>query len=395
MRRIGLCLFLIPLLLPANAPQLSAQVPSQQPVSERWAYSFSNFPWWTDSQIRSELKQRIPDLGDDLACGSAQEARVRQELTAMLQAKGVHATVVNVEPSAVTTQVSAFMATLPYYIPDANDHRPRIVFGISVPQILVGPVTIDDAPQAQSDLLVHIGQQMQGKPYDSGMIAARGHELAQSLQGNGYLSAAVDVEQGTPVLQGDHYLVPVDAAVDAGPVYHVGMISADGGPLLRGRDLSPYFDLQTGDVATPYAFQRLESSIMTIYFQSGYASIHFMDTPILDRERGTATYRLQVVTGPQYRLRTLTVHNLSPEQESEVRHMLDLQPGDVYDQLAIDELHQKVEESASLHGLDYSFLPETDKQRGVIDLTLDFFKATAQSSVQVDAADSASASAAN
>jgi outer membrane translocation and assembly module TamA len=386
MRKAGLCFALLPLLLPASPSRTLAQTP--QPLQSTAAflpYSFSNFAWWTDAQLRDELKQRIPGLGDDLATGSAQESRVREELTAMLLAKGVHATVVSTEPSAVTTEVSAFIATLPYFIPGGQSHRPHITFSISTPQILVGPVNVSNVPDAQSDLLAHIGQQMQGKPFDSGMLAAREHELTDSLQGNGYLSANVQVSPETPVLQGDHYLVPVNAAIDAGPVYHVGLVSADGGPLLRGRDLSTYFDLQPGQIATPYAFQRLESEIMTIYFQSGYASIHFMDTPILDREHGTATYRLEVVTGPQYRLRTVTVHNLSPEQEAEVRHMLELQPGDVYDQLAIDELHQKVQDSASLHGLDYSFLPQTDHQRGVIDLTLDFFKDTAQSSLQVGA----------
>jgi hypothetical protein len=40
-----------------------------------------------------------------------------------------------------------------------------------------------------------------------------------------------------------------------------------------------------------------------------------------------------------------------------------------------------VQESANLHGLDYSFVPQTDRQHNVIDLTLDFFKDTAQSSL--------------
>jgi outer membrane protein assembly factor BamA len=171
------------------------------------------------------------------------------------------------------------------------------------------------------------------------------------------------------------------AEVSAGPLYHVGMISADGGPLLRGRDLSGYYDLQAGEVATPYAFDRLESSIMTVYFQAGYASVHFVDKPELDPEHAVATYRLETVTGPQYRIRTLVVRNLSPAQEAEVRNLLALSPGDVYDQIAVDELHAKVQESANLKGLDYSFAPSTDRSLNVIDLTLDFFKDSAQSSL--------------
>jgi outer membrane protein assembly factor BamA len=222
---------------------------------------------------------------------------------------------------------------------------------------------------------------MEGKPFDSSNILLTAHQLAEPLQRHGYLSAEVIVTAAHPMHVDDNYYVPMKAEISAGPLYHVGMISADGGPLLHGRDLSGYFDLQTGEVATPYAFDRLESSIMTVYFQAGYASVHFVDKPDLDPERATATYHLQTVTGPQYRLRTVTVRNLSPEQETEVRNLLALAPGDVYDQIAVDELHAKVAENAKLKGLDYSFAPSTDRNLNVIDLTLDFFKDSAQSTL--------------
>jgi outer membrane protein assembly factor BamA len=262
------------------------------------------------------------------------------------------------------------------------------VFSISAPQVVIGAISVDTAPESESDVLGRIAQQIEGQPFDGNTLDLQAHRLVEPMEHSGYLSASISLSAGQPELQGDRYVVPLEASVDAGPLYHVGMVSADGGPLLRGRDLSPYYDLQPGEVATPYAFQRLENSIMTIYFQSGYTSVHFMDTPILDRDHAIATYRLQVLTGPQYRLRTLTVHNLSPAQEAEVRTMLALVPGDVYDQLAIDELHQKVQDSATLHGLDYSFEPQTDRQNNEIDLTLDFFKDSAQAALQISGAGS-------
>lgn len=374
---IGLFSLLLPVLTPGAVGQALKTTP-QQPVSERLPYLFSNFPWWTDAQIRAELKHRIPSLGEDVGRGSAQEAQVRDELTAMLLQKGVRATVISDEPSQTSAVVSAFMKTLPFYIP-GTAQRPHIVFSISSPQILVGGIDVDSSPEG--DLVSRVARQMEGKPFDASALALQAHQLAEPLQRHGYLSAEAAVTAGHPMRVGDSYYVPMRAEVSAGPLYHVGMISADGGPLLRGRDLAGYFDLQTGEVATPYAFDRLESSIMTVYFQAGYASVHFVDRPELDPEHATATYRLETVTGPQYRIRTVTVRNLSPTQEAEVRKMLALAPGDVYDQIAIDELHAKVQDSANLKGLDYSFAPATDRSLNVIDLTLDFFKDAAQSSL--------------
>jgi hypothetical protein len=380
MRRATLIPGLLVLLLPVLIPGASAQVTKapQQPVSERLPYNFSNFAWWTDAQIRAELKHRIPGLDDQVARGSAEEARLRDALTAMLAAKGVRATVVSEEPSATQASVSAFVRTLPFYIPGVAQ-RPHIVFSIASPQIMVGGLDVDSSPEG--DIVERVARQMEGKPFDSSAIPLEAHQLAEPLQRHGYLSAEVIVTPGHPLHVGDSYYVPLKAEVSAGPLYHVGMISADGGPLLHGRDLSGYFDLQSGEVATPYAFDRLESSIMTVYFQAGYASVHFVDKPDLDPEHAVATYHLETVTGPQYRLRTVTVRNLSPAQEAEVRNLLALSPGDVYDQIAVDELHTKVQESANLKGLDYSFAPSTDRSLNVIDLTLDFFKDSAQSSL--------------
>ena len=380
MRRVFLTTGLLTLLLPVMTPGVLGQAPKAalQPVSERLPYTFSNFPWWTDAQIRSELKHRIPSLGDEVNRGSAQEAQVRDALTAMLATKGVRATVISDEPSATSGAVTAFVKTLPFYFP-GGAQRPHIEFSISSPQILVGGLVLDSSPEGE--LVGRVARQMEGKPFDAGNIPLAAHQLAEPLQRHGYLSAEVTVTAGHPMRVDDNYYVPLKAEISAGPLYHVGMISADGGPLLHGRDLSGYFDLQTGEVATPYAFDRLESSIMTVYFQAGYASVHFVDKPELDPEHATATYRLQTVTGPQFRLRTVTVRNLSPAQEAEVRNLLALSPGDVYDQIAIDELHAKVQDSANLKGLDYSFAPSTDRNLNVIDLTLDFFKDAAQSSL--------------
>ncbi|HVG27433.1 MAG TPA: hypothetical protein VM865_07490 [Acidobacteriaceae bacterium] len=351
------------------------------PVAHRFPYTFSNFAWWTEAQLRSELQRRIPSLGEDLEPGSLQASRVRETLTAMLQEKGIKATVLTVEPSATSTSVSDFMATLPFFIPESNGKRPHIAFTISEPAISVGAVSMQVPPLPQSSLMARIAAKIEGKPFDSGALPIQARQLADPLQRDGYLSAAVKLVAGRPERKGDGYIVPLTATVETGPVYHVGMVSADGGPLLRDRDLSAYFDVQPGELASPYAFQRLESSIMTVYFQAGYPAVHFQDKPVLDSEHATANYRLQVIAGPQYRLRTVKVTNLSPAQEAEVRKILALGPGDIYDQIAIDELHEKVAANAKLHGLDYSFAPQTDRQNNVIDLTLDFFNDTAQSSL--------------
>src|SRR6185312_9597223 len=192
MRRVFLTTGLLSLLLPVMTPGVLGQAPktTQQPVSERLPYTFSNFPWWTDAQIRVELKHRLPSLGDEVGRGSAQEAQVRDALTAMLAARGVRATVISDEPSPTSAVVSACVKTLPFYIP-GTAQRPHIEFSISAPQILVGGIELDSSPEG--DLVGRVARQMEGKPFESANMLVAAHQLAEPLQRHGYLSAEVSV----------------------------------------------------------------------------------------------------------------------------------------------------------------------------------------------------------
>jgi len=68
-------------------------------LSRRLPYSFGNFVWWSDDELRSLLKKRIPGLGDEIATTTAAEGRVRDALKALLKEKGITAEVQSQEPS--------------------------------------------------------------------------------------------------------------------------------------------------------------------------------------------------------------------------------------------------------------------------------------------------------
>ncbi|MDP9052355.1 MAG: hypothetical protein M3O31_16780 [Acidobacteriota bacterium] len=62
-------------------------------------YAFSNFVWWTDPDLRAQLRKRIPGLGEELAPTHAAESRVRDALTSLLREKGIAADIISEEPS--------------------------------------------------------------------------------------------------------------------------------------------------------------------------------------------------------------------------------------------------------------------------------------------------------
>lgn len=218
---------------------------------------------------------------------------------------------------------------------------------------------------------------MQGRPYMETSFWSEEDQVKDNLRRAGYLSSTVSMEAGLPRKESDQYLVPLNAIITCGPKYHVSSIRGDGGPLLEGRDLSPFFTLKAGDVALPNPFGKLIGSLRSLYWHSGYADVEFTGEPILDKNRGLASYRLAVVPGPVYHLRNLKFFNLTAEEEALTRGMLGMKAGDVYDALAVSNLSRKLSASeSSLKGATFSFTPAEDKENHLVDLTLTFYKPT-------------------
>jgi outer membrane protein assembly factor BamA len=335
-------------------------------AADTFPYSFSNFIWWSDPDLRVLLKQRVTGLGDMIARDSSQETKIRLVLAELIRAKGIHADVQSFEPS-LDSQAGA-------RDPDANPAS--IVFTIaSPPEITIGKVTLEDPPHIASGSLNDIARGLEGKPYDSNGLWFQRKQMKDCLQQAGYLTAAIEFQPGPPVGNGDHYLVPLLAHVVSGTQYHVSNVSADGGPLLQGRDLSPYFALKPGDVASPSAFGRLTGQLRSVYWHAGYSDVEFQGEPVLDVGHALASYHLTVVPGAVYRLRGLKIENLDPTQQDQVRGVLGLKTGDIYDELAVANLSRAIRSSLPLlKGYGVSYTPREDKVAHVVDLTLSFYK---------------------
>jgi hypothetical protein len=332
--------------------------------NDKFGYSFSNFVWWSDRELRAELKKRIPSLGDEFARGSTQEEAVRTALTKLLRDKGVEAHVQSLEPSADVWSQKR--------IPEAP--QPSIVFSIATPpDIKVDKLVLFNAPAASVEGLQEIAARMQGRQYASTSFWSVEMQMRDAMARTGYLSAAAVLNGGLPRKEGDQYWVPINAEITAGSQYHVSTIKADGGPLLKGRDLSPYFSLKPGDVATPNPFGSLTGQLRSYYWHFGYPDVEFSGSPTLDRDGALASYEFKVIPGELYHLGSVKIENLSAEQQVKALTLLGLKQGDIYDALAVTMFSRKLDGSP-LDGYDVSYSPKEDKEKHVVDLTLHFYK---------------------
>lgn len=342
-----------------------AQQVKRAALPAKLPYSFSNLVWWDEPELRSILKNRIPGLQDEIAPDFAVESKIREVLLRLLKQKGIDGNVVVSDPP--------FYALTGELDPDAPPIA--IEFKLVSPDVWVRKVSIANAPDDLAQALANYVGGREGKPYFTGedwIIRSTGKTEAAR---HGYLDCDIQVGHDGVRQEGDHYSMRLVLNVHAGPQYHISAISADGGPLLTGRDLSNFYQAHPGDIATLDILGRLAGQIRGLYTHNGYSDVNVDVAPVLDHPHAMAAYNLTVTPGPQYRLRRIAVRNLDPAQESEARKLLALNPGEIFDETAVSQLYGRIRQTPLLQGYSFSFGSKKDAATDTIDLTLSFFKA--------------------
>ena len=333
---------------------------AQQPTPERLPYTFSNFVWWTDAELRHELARH--KLPPEIARNSRDEQEIRKRLSKLLHKQHLHADVQSIEPAEGSVRV-------------VGSEPPAIVFRVvAPPEIDVESVSLAaGVPTSVSPEVKELNRTLTGHAYAAESFPGREHRLAAILADDGYLQATATLQPGAPHAAADgHVLVPLTVTAIPGAQFHVAEVTADGGPLLEGRNLSRYIGLHAGDVANTHGFARLEASLRQLYQGKGYADVRFADEPTIDAPHALATYHFRVLPGPQFHIDKVQINGLSPAQSGEARETLGLKPGDLFNQRALGELYRKIKSSPTLLHETFSYTVRRDPAKSTVELTLDF-----------------------
>lgn len=351
----------------AQIPKTPASYPDKLP------YAFSNFVWWPDDELRALLKKRIPGLGDQIATTASAEGRVRDALTAILKEKGVAAEIQSEEPSYSAVRQPDMQNMLGMGDLELPPSHPAIVFSILRPQVVVGIVTVQsDAADLTPDLAAELKPE-EGKPFVISSLKFSQSRVEELARRRGYLGVTTQFEYKPPRLEGGRYVADVSYLAVAGVRYHISSLTLDGGPLFEGKDLHQFVRAKVGDVAGSSPFAGVGPQLREYYRQQGFADVLVKTDQSLNAERAEATYSLRVIPGPVYHLQSLKIEKLSPEKEKAVREMLEMKPGDVYREAAIQRLYQKIGKEPSFQGMSFGYKPKADKTAALVDLTLEFY----------------------
>jgi len=370
------------LLLRLSLPGISQTARPPVAYPAHLPYSFSNFVWWSDDELRALLKKRIPGLGDEIATTSEAKGRIRNALTLLLKEKGIVAEVQSQAPSnsAFGPPMTELLGMGDLEVPP---YTPSIIFSVLGPKVVVGRVTLQlDAEDVRSEIEPELNG-AEGKPFTSESMSFSRRRIEELLMKSGYLRGTVQLRRMPPYKQGDTYSVDWTVDITAGSKFHISSVTVDGGPLFADKDLTQFASGHVGEIAGISPFRQLGPELRAAYQESGFADVRITAEPKVDNEHATVSYSLKVIPGPVYRLRSLTIEKLAPEQEQRVRGLLGMQPGEVFRESAINNLYRKIANEPSLKGYSFGFRPRADKAAAVVDLSLTFFKEGGESSVTI------------
>jgi len=294
---------------PGAALNLILKVKDSDP-NNRYPVSFANFPWWSDKELIPLVHQTVPLFDGTLPENGDQEDAVAGALQQLLLTR------------QVTAKVSADLEA-----PASGETSGTIVFRITSPELRFGTVTIQGAT-ATAPTVANAATALSGHPYNETAL----NNLLISVRDAGYVNATLtNIQRNPSAPNGGHVDVRVTATLVEGELYHVSGITFSGAP---SASADPFTAAQRPDPVNLAAHQALRSAISSVasaYRSLGYIDVRVDPVPKLDPATHQVAYQVTIVPGEQYKVGTLKVEGLTPEQRKEFDSAWKLVPGVPFD----------------------------------------------------------------
>jgi len=322
--------------------------------------SFDNFVWFTHGELVAELQQRVPLFNGSVPEGGNIQEAVQSALQQMVVAKSAGA--------KVSSQLVGAQAGQPFRMAE---------FHVDEPSILIHSLDIAGVPAAFAPGTNKVVHALIGAPYDDGLVGGLSERVLADYRNAGYQEAALSGLKSTVVSSSDRKVgVDVTATLQPGEVYRVSKLDWAGSPQMSSAEFTAAAKLHPGDVASQSALLASLENLDAAYRNHGYVDVIVDAGPKLDTSAKQVAYTVSVTSGPQYKLRDLTVVGLTPAQRKEFDSAWKLHRGDLYDAGYVKSFLANNTALPLLRGMSAGVKANEDPDAGLLDLTLSFVKET-------------------
>ena len=319
---------------------------------------YQNFPWWDAKSLTAVVAARVPLFHGSAVPESGLQNQVAAALTALVQEKGVTATVTAMPRKDESGAING------------------IEFRIDSPPVQIGEVRFSGASGAWTDKLAAIQKAAAGQDYSEGTESTLRQAVNAIYHRQGFLGVSMThFAYGQPQFLNGKVLVPVSITLQEGPQYFLKGLTLSGDILMTPEDFAKRAKIHANDVANEDLLRQTLAEVAQSYKAKGYLRATINANPVFDRWTHTVNYAVTVTPGPVFHMGKLTLLNLDAEKQALVMKYWTLNQGDAYDATyAPTFLNRNRNNLHAFDALSATYKQYENEETHIVDLVVTFQK---------------------
>lgn len=277
--------------------------------------AFDNFVWASDEEIIAAVRTDVPSFDGTAPPSDGTVTSITQALSAFLKAKSI--------PGDV------------HYAPEGEYQTGKLlrhIFSVKNPSPKLCGLEIPGASAIRAERLVEAARETVGNDYSRLLLRriASG-TLTRLYRERGYWRAEFADPAVATARGGSCQGVTASLAVNEGAPYTVATVTFAGNAALQASALERMVALRPGDVANVVKIDEALLDMRKAYGKVGHLTMRAQYAHALDDAGRKASFEINVVEGPQFRMGALEVTGLSPKDAEFLQKRWSLAPGAVFD----------------------------------------------------------------
>jgi outer membrane protein assembly factor BamA len=311
---------------------------------------FTNFIWWTPSELNVLIQARVPLYQGKLSLKGSMIEQVEAALVAILKQKGIDAEVTPIEGISGNS----------------------LALAISRPSIVLGNIDVQGSLPTVASKLADIKTGFAEQEFDQQVLAKSIPLNVTDLYNNaGFLDATTDPAAfATPRKGKDAYLVDASTTVHPGELYRIRQLTFNGPPPLSHADMEKATALKVSEPAGVFTIQHASDALANAYSQHGFLDAKSKQEFPKDASTHTVDVTFTVTPGEIYHLASIDASSLPPNVQAAIAKDSKLRPGVVADQEVTQEILQILAQRPLMPGASLRMKKDRDHQLVTIALVL-------------------------
>jgi outer membrane protein assembly factor BamA len=275
---------------------------------------FDNFVWFSDSELLSLLKSRMPLFDGRVPAGGNLTDHLAEKLKDILAERKI------------------FGET--DYLPAAELNGPvtSYIFKVTLHPIVIHDIDFPGASEAEIPALRDAAKPLAQQEYSrSKMRVQEQHNFLPVYLSRGYLKARFADSEAKVTDDGPQTVVDVTVPVAPGLQYKVANAHWSGNAVLPSERLQPLIHLEPGEPANAVQLASDIEEVQKLYGTKGYILAHVDARPEMEDTSSSVDYELKVSEGDLYRMGDLTIDGIPPQNAEKMAEQWQLKKGEPYD----------------------------------------------------------------